>query len=112
MRVEVRDVCHVVALRLHPERQRKLPEKEFARTGRKRRVENLAVFAVRAIETDLYASSPIPLVLAVVVKGKLIGPAVIGLPSEVADLKDKIRPSIVADDERHVALPTVALGGQ
>ena len=112
MRVAVRDIGDVVALLLHPIGQGKFPQQPFSRPQRQRSVENLAVFAVRAIETDQHVAPPIPLAVTIVVERELIGPAIVGLPGVIAALEQKIGLPIVAHDEDHVALQTAVQGGQ
>ena len=108
VRVEVRKVGNVVSPRFQPVGERELPEEPFTRTGGKRRVEDLAVFAVGTIETDLNVRPPVPLVLAIVIEGELARPTVIGLPGRVGTLKDEISRAIVAHNEDHIALNPLA----
>ena len=112
MRVEVRDVSDIVAARFQPVSEREFPEKPFAGTGGKRRVENLTILSVGPVEADLHVRPPIPLVLAVIVQGELAWPAIVRLPGRVRTLEDEISRAIVADDEDDVALQTVPLGGE
>src|SRR5262249_22313072 len=61
---------------------------------------------------DLDSTAPVPLLLAVVIKRELVGPAVVRLPGGVGTLEDKISRTIIADDEDHIALEPVAQGRQ
>ena len=92
VRVEVRDVRHVVAVLLHPKRQRKLPQQELAGALRQRRVEDLPVLAVRPVEADPHTWARVPVVRrrAVVVQRPQVGPAVVRRPRRVRALKQKI----------------------
>ena len=108
--VDVRDVGHVVAVLLHPEGERELPEQELARADRERGVEDLAVLAVGPVEARLDVRAPVPLLLAVVVERELAGPAVVGVPGGVGALEQEVGPAVVADDEDDVALQPLALG--
>ena len=112
MRVEIRDVRHVVAVLLQPVGQRELPEKELAGAGRERRVEDLAVLAVGPIEAHRDVVTPVPDVLAVVVQRELVRPAVVGLPGRVGALEQEVGAAVVAHDEDHVALPAFPFGGE
>src|SRR6185436_6736125 len=103
------DVGHIVAFRLQPIGEWKFPEKPFAGANRKRRVvENLTIFSVGPIETDLHVWAPIPMVLAIVVERELVRPAIVSLPRRVRALEKKIRAAIIAHDENHVALQPFA----
>src|SRR5687767_12836758 len=80
MDIEVGNIGDIVAVLLEPINHGEFPEKKFARAGGERGVEDLAIFAVGPIETDVNAGTPVPCVLAVVVEGELAGPAIVGLP--------------------------------
>src|SRR5205807_9118720 len=112
VRVEVRDVSDIVAARFQPVSEREFPEKPFAGTGGKRRVENLTILSVGTVEADLNVRPPVPLVLAVVVERELARPAIVRLPRRVRTLENEIGRAIVADDEDEVALQSIALGGE
>src|SRR5439155_9899974 len=89
VRVDVRDIRYVVALLLHPKRERKFPQQKLARALRERRVETLAIAAIGPIETDRDARPRVPVVWrrAVVVERPEIRPAVVGGPGRIRALK-------------------------
>ena len=58
VRVDVADVGDVVALLLHPEGQRKLPEQKLARALRQRRVDDLAILAVGPVPAHARRPDP------------------------------------------------------
>src|SRR5262245_57555462 len=99
VRIEIRDVRDVVPFFFHPVRQWKLPEEELARPNRKRCVDNLTILAVRPVETGLDVRSPVPLLVPIVVKGKLARPPVVSIPRRVGNLKQEIGLALVAHDE-------------
>src|SRR5439155_17493407 len=102
----------VVALLLHPEGDRELPEEELARAGGERRIQDLAVLAVGAVVADADAGAPVPDLLAIVVEGELARPAVVSLPGVGAALEEEVGAAPVGDDERDVALPAPVLRRQ
>src|SRR5829696_3010294 len=108
MRVEVRNVGDIVTMLLEPERRRKFPEQKLARARGERRVQNLAVLPVRAIEPDFHITAPIPLLYAIIVEGKLRRPAVVSLPSVVTALENKVGLAVIADNKDDVALNPLA----
>jgi hypothetical protein len=48
--------------------------------------------------------TPVPPVLAIVVESEVVGPAIVGLPGEIAALEDEFGGARVADDKDQVAL--------
>ena len=108
MGVAVRDVRDVVTLGFEPIGEGEFPQEPFTRTGAQRRVEDLAILAVRTIEADLHVAAPPPLMLAVVIKGELAGPAVVGLPGVIRTLKNEVGAAVIAHNEDDVALQTFA----
>jgi len=104
MRVGIRDVAHVVAVRLEPVHEGVFPQEELPGTDGERLVDDLAVLAIRPVEAHAHAAAPVPLVLAVVVERELGGPAVVGLPGVVGALEQVARLALIADDEDDVAL--------
>src|SRR5439155_6502578 len=102
VRIEVGDVTHIVAARLHPVGEREFPEEPFAGTGGERGIHDLAVLPIRTVEADLNVRPPIPLSLAVVVERELARPAIVSLPGRVRALEDEISRAIVPDDEDDV----------
>src|ERR1043165_8668619 len=104
MCIEIRDVTDVVPSRLEPIRERKFPKEPFTRAGRKRRIEDLAILPVGAVVADVDATTPVPLLVAVVVKRELARPAIVGLPGVVRTLEQKISLALIAHDEDQVAL--------
>src|ERR1043166_154051 len=112
MRVEIGNVGDVHPVLFQPKRQWKLPKEPFPRPNRQRRIDNLTVLAIRAVEADRDLWPPIPWIIAIVVQGELAGPAIISLPGRVRTLKDQARIPVVAHDENNVALPAFALGGE
>ena len=102
--IGVRAIVHVVSLAFEPVGERKFPKEKFARTLRKGRVQNLAIFSVWAVVADADARLERPLALAVVIEREVVRPAVISLPGIVAALEEKIGRAVVADNENDVAL--------
>ena len=110
MGVAVRDIGDVVALGFEPVGKGELPQKPFARSGAQGCVQDLTILAVRTIEADLHVTAPPPFMSAVVIKGELVGPAVVGLPGVVRALKDQVGAAVIAHDEDDVALHPFAFG--
>ena len=111
VRVEIGDVGDVVALLLHPEGQRKLPEQELAGALRERRIEDLPVLAIGPIEADGHAGPGVPVVRrrAVIVERPQVRPAIVRRPGRVRALEQKVALPLIADDEDDIALQLLAL---
>src|SRR5207244_3691308 len=89
-----------------------LPEKPFAGTCGERCVDDLAIFSVRTVEADVHVGAAIPLVLAVVVEGELIWPAIVSLPGRVRALENEVSSAVIANDEDYIALQSLAFRGE
>ena len=59
----------------------------------------------KAIEADIHVRSPVPNFFTIIIERKLAWPAIVSLPGRVGALEQKIRASVIAHDEDHVALP-------
>src|SRR5215471_17595861 len=112
MSVDVGDVGHIVTRGFHPIRQRKLPKKPFPGTRRKRCVQDLAVFAIWPIETNLDIRTTPPLFLPIIVERKMVRPTVVSLPSYIRALKNDIGGAAITHNEDDVALHSACPSGQ
>src|SRR5207302_5444507 len=92
--------------------EREFPQEPFPRTGGQRRIKNLAILAIGAVKTYVHARTPIPLVLAIVIEGKLIRPAIVSLPGCVRTLEDEVGWAFIAHDKNEIALQALALRGE
>ncbi len=110
--VLVGDIGQIVTVGLHPISQGELPKQEFTGPGAQGCIQDLAVLSVRSIEPYFHAASPIPLALPVVIKGKLIGPAIVGLPGMIAALEHEIGLALVFHDENHITLHRAVVFGE
>ena len=72
----------------------------------------MAILAVGPIEADIDTPAPVPLLLAIVVKRELAGPAVVSLPGRIGALKDEVGSALIAHDKDDVALKFFAFGGE
>src|SRR5262249_15004031 len=88
------------------------PKKKLAGALGKRRVQNLAIFAVGPVPAHADARPPVPFLLAVVIKCEMIRPAIVGRPGRVAALKEKVTAAIVTDNENDIALQSFLLRRQ
>src|SRR5437588_6269422 len=112
MRIDIADIGDVIAFLLHPVGEREFPEQELARALRQWCVEDLAILAVGPVPAHAHVRSPVPNLLAVVVKRPLAGPAVVCRPGGIAALEEKVTGAVIADNKDDVALQLFTLRGE
>src|SRR4029077_19372662 len=108
MRIEVRDVSHIITLSFQPVCQGKLPKKPLTGASREWCIKDLTVFSIRPIETHVDTWPAPPHLLPVVIQRELVRPTVIRLPRDVRTLKNDIGRTIISDDENDITLQPLA----
>ena len=112
MCIQIRAVAYVVAPGFHPKRYRVFPAEPFSGPGCQRRIENLAVFSIRSIETGINSGTPVPDSFFIIVERILTGPTIVGVPGGIRTLEEKVDLPIVFYDKSNITLQTTVQGGQ